>query len=277
MTKCKSALLPKITKRKQKIMIIDVHAHLNDEMFDQNREEIIASLKTDGVEKVVNAGCDLQTCKQVLDLSKKYDNLFCVLGVHPEFCETYSEEMEKFIVENSTNPKVVGIGEIGLDYHFTTENKDTQKQVFIAQIKLAHKLKLPIVVHLRDCYGDALEIFKQNKQYLEYGVCLHCFSGSPEFYKEIEKLGIFISIGGSVTFKNNQKGTAVAQIVDRQKFMLETDCPYLSPEPFRGKLNQPKNIIYVASKLADLWYISSQEVIEMAKQNSLCFFKKLKD
>lgn len=256
-------------------MIIDVHAHLSDEKFNGVREDIILNLENNNVEKVINAGCDYSSCLEVLNLANNNEQCYCVLGMHPEFCEQYNKEFENFLVDNLQHKKVVGIGEIGLDYYWRQDNKEIQKQVFISQIKLAYQYKLPIVVHLRDSYGDALEIFKQYKDYLKYGVCLHCFSGSVEFYKEIEKLGFYVSIGGSLTFKNNVKGVEIAKVLNRDKFMLETDCPYLSPEPMRGKLNEPKNIKYVALKFADIWHISPDEVIEKAKQNSLTFFKKL--
>ena len=258
-------------------MIIDVHAHLNDEKLDNYRDEIIKNLKSDNIEKVINAGCDYKTCVEVLDLANKHKNLYCVIGMHPEFCEQYNYEFEKFLVDNINNKKVVGIGEIGLDYYWRQDNKEIQKQVFISQIKLAYKFNLPIVVHLRDAYGDALEIFKEYKDYLVNGVCLHCFSGSPEFYKEIEKLGFFVSIGGSVTFKNNKKGVEVLKVLNKDKFMLETDCPYLAPEPKRGTINQPKNLIYVLEKFSQVLEISVDEVSKAAYKNTYKFFKKLEE
>ena len=258
-------------------MIIDVHAHLNDEKFNDVRQDIILNLKNNNVNKVINAGCDYSSCKEVLELAQNYKECYCVLGMHPEYCEKYNSEFEIFLRENLTRNKVVGIGEIGLDYYWRQDNKEIQKQVFISQIKLAYEFKLPIVVHLRDAYGDALEIFKQYKDYLVYGVCLHCFSGSVEFYKEIEKLGFYVSIGGSVTFKNNKKGVEVLKVLNRNTFMLETDCPYLAPEPLRGTLNEPKNIKYVALKFADIWHITPEEVVEMATNNSKNFFSKLGD
>lgn len=257
-------------------MIIDVHAHLNDEKLKDNITDIISNLNNNNVEKVINAGCDLSSCKKVLKLATENENLYCVLGMHPEFCEEYNSEFEEFLKQNLTNNKVVGIGEIGLDYYWVKDNKEIQKQVFISQIKLANEFKLPIVVHLRDAYQDALEIFKKYKEYLTNGVCLHCFSGSVEFYKEIEKLGFYVSLGGSITFKNNKKSVELLKVLNKNKFMLETDCPYLAPEPLRGTLNEPKNIKYVALKFANEWLISPEEVVEIAKQNSLEFFKKLR-
>ena len=197
--------------------------------------------------------------------------------MHPEYAEQYNKQFEDYLRKNLTNKKVVGIGEIGLDYYWRKDNKEIQKYVFISQIKLANEFKLPIVVHLRDAYFDALEIFKEYKEYLTNGVCLHCFSGSVEFYREIEKMGFYVSLGGSLTFKNNKKADELISVLNKEKFMLETDCPYLAPEPLRGTLNQPKNINIVANKFANNWLISPLDVIEMAKQNSLNFFKKLKE
>ena len=201
-------------------MIIDVHAHLTDEKFCGVREEIIENLKNNNVQKVINAGCDYNSCLDALNLANKYEECYCVLGMHPEYCEQYSLEFENFLRENLNNKKVVGIGEIGLDYYWVSNNKEKQKEVFISQIKLAYEYKLPIVVHLRDAYSDALEIFKKYKDYLVYGVCLHCFSGSSEYYKEIEKLGFYVSIGGSLTFKNNKKGTEVVKILSKGNNLL---------------------------------------------------------
>ena len=256
-------------------MIIDAHAHLNDEKFNEVRNDILNNLHSDNVEKVINAGCDLQTCKQVIELCDKSENCYAVLGMHPEYCEKYSQEFEDYLTYASKHKKVVGVGEIGLDYFWTKDNKEKQKEVFISQIKLAHKLELPIVVHIRDAYGDALEIFKEYKNFLTHGVCLHCFSGSPEFYNEIEKMGFYVSIGGTLTFKNNIKTVEVVKILNKQKFMLETDCPYLAPVPHRGELNQPKYICHTACKFADIWEISPQDVIDLATKNSYNFFKKL--
>lgn len=256
-------------------MIIDVHAHLHDEKFDNVREDILNNLSADNVEKVINAGCDYETCEKALNLCNKYDNCFAVLGMHPEYCEKYNQQFEEYLINACKHEKVVGIGEIGLDYFWTKENKELQKQVFISQIKIAHKLSLPIVVHIRDAYGDALEIFKEYKNYLTNGVCLHCFSGSEEFYQEINKMGFYVSIGGTVTFKNNVKTVEVVKNLNKQKFMLETDCPYLAPVPHRGELNEPKYIYHTACKFADVWKISPQDVIDLATKNSYEFFKRL--
>jgi len=212
-------------------MLIDTHAHLTDEKFDDSRLQIIESLADNRVGKVFCVSYNLKTIKDVFELSQKYDNIYAILGVHPEEVQDYTEEAIALLKEYSKNPKVIAIGEIGLDYHYENFDKEKQKEVFINQIKLAHQLQLPISIHNRDSIGDCLEILKKYKDYLTYGGVIHCFSESVEVYKEIKKLGLKIAFGGILTFKNSVTAPQVCKIADLEDILLETDCPYLTPHP----------------------------------------------
>ena len=255
-------------------MLIDTHAHLTDEKFEGLTDEIIEKLEENRVEKVFCMAVDKESIEDVFSLSQKYPHIYALLGVHPEDLDDWDDDTQNRIIELSTSPKVIGIGEIGLDYHYCKDNKDKQKSVFIEQLKLAHKLKLPVCIHNRDSIGDMLQILKENKELLEFGGVIHCFSESVEVYREIKKLGLKIGFGGTLTFKNSIIAPIVCQECDMTDFLIETDCPYLTPEPYRGKLNEPKYTMYVAEKIALIKGISCDQVIEQAKQNALQLYKK---
>lgn len=255
-------------------MLIDTHAHLTDHKFDGYREDLISNLTQNNVGKVFIVAYDKQSIKDVLELSYKHDNLYCIIGVHPEEHETFDQECIDLILNNANNPKVVGIGEIGLDYHYDSPNKAEQKRIFIEQLKLANTLKLPISIHNRDSISDMLEILKENKDLLTQGGVFHCFSESVEVYKEIHKLGLKIAFGGTLTFKNAVNAPKVCQMADMSDILLETDCPYLAPTPHRGELNEPKYVSLVAEKIAVLRGISYDKVVEITTENALNLFTK---
>jgi len=255
-------------------MLIDTHAHLTDEKFDDSRLQIIESLADNRVGKVFCVSYNLKTIKDVFELSQKYDNIYAILGVHPEEVQDYTEEAIALLKEYSKNPKVIAIGEIGLDYHYENFDKEKQKEVFINQIKLAHQLQLPISIHNRDSIGDCLEILKKYKDYLTYGGVIHCFSESVEVYKEIKKLGLKIAFGGILTFKNSVTAPQVCKIADLEDILLETDCPYLTPHPYRKYMNEPKYTSIVAEKITEIKNISYDRVIEQTTKNALELFKK---
>lgn len=255
-------------------MLIDTHAHLTDDKFAGITDEIISNLEFNNVEKVFCMAVDKKSIEDVFSLSLKYPNIYAVIGVHPEDIDSWDEDTKNRIIELSKNPKVVGIGEIGLDYHYTKDNKDKQKEIFVEQIKLAHRLKLPVCIHNRDSIKDMLEILKANKEYLEYGGVVHCFSESVEVYREIKKLGLKIGFGGTLTFKNSVTAPIVCKECDMTDFLIETDSPYLAPEPFRGKTNEPKYTRYVAEKIALIKGVSYDTVVEQAKKNALDVYKK---
>ena len=246
-------------------MIFDSHSHYDDEAFDNDRYEIIEGLKEGGVGTVVSIGCDIETSLMAKELSKKYPFIYFTAGFHPE----YAKKVDlSFLREISKEKKLVAIGEIGLDYHYDTPDRETQKKAFIEQLKLAQELDLPVCIHCRDAVGDVMEIVKK---YPTKGV-FHCYSGSRETMEEIIKLGYYISFSGTVTFKNakNVKETAIAVPSDR--YMVETDCPYLSPEPFRGKRNDSKNISHIIKAIAELRNVSYEQVLEETTKNAKTFY-----
>ena len=250
-------------------MIIDTHAHLNDKIYSDNIDELISSLKDNGIEKVFTVGFDLQSSEECVKLAEKYDNIYAIIGVHPDESERDSQDVENRLIELSKSNKVIGIGEIGLDYHNNApDTKDRQKEVFKKQLQLANKLSLPIVIHNRDSIGDCLSILKANKHLLTKGGIVHCFSESYESYKEIKKLGLKVAFGGNLTFKNAVNGPKVAKECDIEDIVFETDCPYLTPVPKRGTFpNEPKYIRYVIEKFAELRGEGVESVIHKTTQN----------
>ena len=241
-------------------MLIDTHCHLSHEDYD-NLEEVIKDM--DGF--MIASGCDDKTNKEVLELVHKYDNVYGTLGIHPEEVENIKEDSFKFIEDNLKDPKIVGIGEIGLDYYWTIDTKEKQKEVFEYQVKLAEKYNKPIVVHSREAIQDTYDILKK---YKTTGT-IHCFSSSLEMAKEFIKLGYKIGIGGTITFKNSKKLQEIVKELDLKDILLETDSPYLSPEPFRGKKNKPSNVYFVASKVAELKNINIDEVLKITNRNAI--------
>jgi len=256
-------------------MLIDTHAHLTDSKYLDSIDAIIKDLDSNGVDKVFTIAYNTETIKKSVMLADKYQNIYAVIGIHPDSCEEYSKETEQLIRELANNPKVIGIGEIGLDYHWRTDNKDLQKEVFIKQLKLAYELQLPISIHNRDSIGDMLPILKENKKYLEFGGVMHCYSESVEIYKEIKKLGLKIAFGGTLTFKNSVVAPAVCEMADIEDILLETDCPYLTPHPYRGSINEPKMTRLVAEKIALIKGISYDSVVKQTHTNALNLFKKV--
>ncbi|AUN12910.1 TatD family hydrolase [Paraclostridium sordellii] len=253
-------------------MLFDSHAHLNDERFDEDREELINSLKAKGVDLVLNPGACIETSKSSVELANKYDFIYAAVGVHPhdvgEMTEDDIETLRKLALENE---KVKAIGEIGLDYYYDNSPREIQKKWFKRQIELANELKLPIIIHDRDAHGDTFEIIKNTKS-PEIGCVLHCYSGNVELAKEYVKMGCYISIPGTVTFKNNKKTREVAKEIPLEYLLIETDSPYMAPEPHRGKRNDPSLVQFVADKIAQEKGISYEQVCEATKENATRFF-----
>lgn len=253
--------------------MIDTHAHLTDSEF-ADRDEIISNLKENKIDKVFTVAYSKQSIKDVFELSQKFDNVYAIIGIHPEEVKDYDNETIELLKEYSRNPKVVGIGEIGLDYHYENCDKLKQKEVFINQIKLAHELGLPISIHNRDSIGDCLKILKENREYLTHGGVIHCFSESVEVYKEIKKLGLKIAFGGILTFKNSKTAPLVCEVADIDDLLLETDCPYLAPTPLRGERNEPKYVSLVAQKIGEIKGLSYDFICEKTTENALKLFSK---
>ncbi len=243
--------------------IFDAHAHYDDKWFDDDREEVIVSLKQNGVSYVVNASVDIETAKISLEYAEKYDFFYSTVGVHPENLDGLESDYLSQIKTLMQHEKAVAIGEIGLDYHWDIE-KALQQKVFEEQLKLSKELDVPVVIHDREAHNDTLMLLKK---YQPKGL-MHCFSGSTQMLKEVLKIGMSISLGGTVTFKNARVPVEVAKAVPLDRLLLETDSPYLSPVPNRGKRNDSRNIIYIAEKIASVRGISTQELLDITYNNA---------
>lgn len=250
--------------------IFDAHAHYDDSKFSEDRDDVIASLEENGVCGIVNASVDIATANTVLDFTKQHSVIYGAVGIHPEnldnLQDNYLDELAKLYSENE---KIVAIGEIGLDYYWDIP-KDPQQKIFAEQLELVNQLNAPVVIHDREAHGDTLEFLKK---YRPKNALLHCYSGSAEFLKEILRLDCYISLGGTVTFKNARHSVEVAQAVPLDRLLLETDAPYLSPVPFRGKRNQSDYIVYTAKKIAELRGMTAQEILDITAQNAKRFYR----
>lgn len=257
--------------------LFDSHAHYDDEKFDQDREEIIQKIHDSGVEKFISAGYSLESSKRAIDLADKYEFIYTTVGISPndvkQTLEETIEDIKKLedIITRKENDKIVGIGEIGLDYYWNKENKEIQKQAFIMQIELANRLNLPITIHTREAVSDTLEILKQHP--VQQKGVFHCCPLNRELVKEALKLGFYISFAGPVTFKNSKNAQEIAEMVPNDRMLIETDSPYLAPEPVRGTRNDSRNVRYIAEKIANIKSLSTEEIAEITYQNTLKIFK----
>ena len=251
--------------------IFDTHAHYDDAKFDEDRENLLKEIYDFGVKKYVNIGCNIDTSKKSIELAEKHNFIYASCGIHPsEIKEKYIEQINK-IEKLAQNDKVVAIGEIGLDYHWNTENKELQKYAFIEQIKLANELDLPIQIHTRDAVMDTLEILKANS--VKNGGIFHCCPFNRELVKEGLKLGFYISFAGPTTFKNSKNAAEIINMVPNDKFLVETDSPYLAPEPHRGTRNDPRNVQFIIKKIAEEKGKTFEEVQNMAYENAKRIFR----
>ena len=251
---------------------IDTHSHLDFEEFQEDFSSVISKCHEVGVDKIIIPGVTEKDTPQILNLINQYDELYATVGIHPSEAKTWTDASYQYFKKIANHEKVVAIGEIGLDYYWDKSFNDIQKEVLKEQIKLAKELHKPIVIHDRDAHQDTLNILKDTNA-SEVGVVLHCFSGSVEFMKECIKEGYFISLGGVVTFKNAIKAKEVAKEIPLDRLMLETDAPYLTPVPFRGKTNYPYYIPLIAQEIANLRGISVDEVALETTTNAKNFFK----
>lgn len=249
--------------------IFDTHAHYDDEAFDSDRESLVLSLKDRGVVGIVSCGCDIASTVANQNLSHSFDDFYFAAGFHPENLEDFSvedlEKLEPFFADE----KCVAVGEIGLDYHWMNSTKEKQRELFVAQIELAKAKGLPVIVHDREAHGDTLDIIKATKP---SGV-LHCFSGSVEMAREVIKLGMFLGFNGVATFKNARKIPEVIKEIPLDRIVLETDCPYLAPEPHRGKRNDSSFIPFIAQRIGEILGISAQEVLDVTNKNARALYK----
>lgn len=246
-------------------MLFDTHAHMDDRAFDADRAELLASLPQQGLALVMNPGCSLASSRNAAALSKEYDYIYAAVGSHPDAADEVNEQvLEQYRLLCSNNPKIKAIGEIGLDYHYEDIPRDLQKAAFRAQMQLAQELNLPVIVHEREAHADALEILEEFPNVT--GV-FHCYSGSAEMAKELVRRGWYIGFTGVLTFKNAKKALEVAVTVPKDRLVLETDCPYMAPEPFRGKRNHPGYLYRMAEKLSELWELPVEEVQTITLEN----------
>lgn len=253
--------------------IFDSHAHYDDEQFDGDRDELLRSLPSKGVCAVINCASDLKSSATSAELSEKYPFFWCACGVHPHEAEKELktddiDKIEKRIVNFTEKKKCVAIGEIGLDYHYDFSPRELQKEIFELQLKLSKELDLPVIVHDREAHEDTMTLLKK---YRPKGV-VHCFSGSVEMAREVLKLGMYIGLGGAVTFKNAKKPVAVAAATDIDRILLETDCPYMAPVPFRGTRCASDMIAYSAQTIASVKNMDVQTLVDAATENTKRLF-----
>ena len=252
-------------------MIFDSHAHYDSEQFEKDREEVLSSMQENGIGTIVNCAADWDSVTEVVDLANEYPFVYAAVGLHPDEVGCLDEERFAYLKEQCQKEKVVAVGEIGLDYYWEKESHELQKQWFIRQLALARELDLPVIIHSRDAAADTLEIMQRYAQGLR-GV-IHCFSYSKELAREYVKMGFFIGIGGVVTFKNGKKLKEIVEETPLRQILLETDCPYLAPVPYRGKRNSSLYLPYVAQEIASLKGISYEEVVAQTEQNGKRLFR----
>lgn len=256
--------------------IIDTHCHLNDERLSSEVERIVSDFSKDDVLSAICVGYDLQSSLKAAELAVQYDSLYCAVGIHPHDAKTACKDAYDYFFNAAKNPKCVAIGEIGLDYFYDLSPKDVQQRVFMEQLELADDLGLPVILHVRDAYEDTRRILFENRRYLNNGLVMHCYSGSAEYVAVFDKLDAYYSFGGAITFKNARRNLDSLKAVPSERLLLETDCPYMTPVPFRGKTNEPKLINLVADKAAEVLQADRQTLINTTTRNAKRLFSKLK-
>ena len=250
------------------IAIFDTHAHYDDDAFNDDREQLLADLPGQGIARVVDVGASLASCRKVLELMEQYDYIYGAIGVHPSETAELTEESYSWLKEQCRKKKCLAVGEIGLDYYWPEPDREIQKKWFIRQMELAQEVNLPVIIHSRDAAQDTIEILKQ---FPANGV-IHCYSYTKESAKEFLKMGYYFGIGGVLTFKNAKKLKEAVMEIPMDRILLETDSPYLAPEPNRGKRNSSLNIPYVVKELAQLKGITEEEVINITTENTKRLF-----
>ncbi len=248
----------------------DSHSHLNDEKFDEDRDKIIKEIYESGTTNFITAGYSVESSKKAVEISNNYDFIYATAGISPNDIPQTEEELWKQLGEikqiAKNNKKILAIGEIGLDYYWNKENKDIQKKAFVEQIKLANELELPIVIHTRDAISDTIQILKENE--VKNRGIFHCCPQNRELIKEGLKLGFYISFAGPITFKNSKNADEMISLVPDDRILIETDSPYLAPEPVRGTRNTPINVKYIAKKIADVKGLNIEDVEKITIENT---------
>ena len=246
-------------------MLFDTHAHMDDRAFDADREELLTTLPQQGITLLMNPGCSLESSKNASLLSQKYDYIYAAVGSHPDVADEVNEAvLEEYRKLCKQNPKIKAIGEIGLDYHYEDIPREIQLKAFRAQMELARELELPVIVHEREAHEDGMSVVREFPQVS--GV-FHCYSGSAEMARQLVDKGWYIGFTGVLTFKNARKAVEVASSIPLERIVLETDCPYMSPEPFRGKRNDPGKLYRMAEKLAEIRGLSVDEIHAVTVEN----------
>ena len=247
-------------------MIIDTHAHYDDGQFDADREELLGSMKEGGIGLIVNAGSTVASWDKIVELTEKYPFVYGAVGVHPDEVGELDEEKFLRMADLLDRDKIVAVGEIGLDYYWDKEKHDLQKEWFVRQLGLAREKEMPVIIHSREAASDTFDIMKRHAAGMK--AVIHCYSYSPEMAREYVKMGYYIGVGGVVTFKNAKKLKQVVQEIPLESIVLETDCPYLAPVPYRGKRNCSLYLPYVAEQIAELNGTTVEEVIQQTEKNS---------
>jgi len=246
-------------------MLFDTHAHMDDHAFDADREELLTNLPNQGIALVMNPGCSLESSRNVDKLTKQYDYIYGAVGSHPDVADEVNEAvLEEYRILCKQNPMIKAIGEIGLDYHYEDIPREIQRKAFRMQMELARELGLPVIVHERDAHEDGMKVVDE---FPEVKGVFHCYSGSAEMAKELVKRGWYIGFTGVLTFKNARKAIEVASSLPLERIVIETDCPYMAPEPFRGKRNDPGKIYRMAEKLAEIRDVSVEEIHRITLEN----------
>lgn len=251
--------------------IFDSHAHYDDDRFDPDREELISGLFSGPVEYIINPACDLASCQKVLQLAHTFPRFYAAVGIHPHSASEAEKDLEQTLARLATDPKVVAIGEIGLDYHYDFSPRPKQLEVFSRQLALAKQLELPAIIHSREATADVLALLDAHRP---TGV-VHCFSGSAETAKELLEMGYYIGFTGSVTFKNARKLVEAAAIIPDDRLLIETDAPYMAPEPYRGRRNDSSLIPAIAMRLAEIRGTTSDEILRITRENALRLFARI--
>jgi TatD DNase family protein len=253
-------------------MIFESHAHYDDERFDSDRDDLLEKLPSEGIKYMINVAANINSSYKCVELARKYDYIYAAVGVHPDDVKNMKEEDIKTIIDLADYDKVVAVGEIGLDYYYENSSKEIQKKWFKEQIEVAKKLQLPIIVHSREASKDTMDIIKSTDA-KQIGGVIHCYSGSVELAREYVKMGFYIGVGGVVTFKNASKLKEVVKEISIDNILLETDSPYLSPVPNRGKRNDSSNLKYIAEEIAKLKDITYDEVLTSTYANAKRLFE----
>lgn len=255
--------------------MLDSHLHLDDEKLAQNTDQIVKDMLACGVDLVINNSSDYKSMLAGVALAQKYPQVWATIGVHPHESKSFDEQFAQTMTQLATNEKVVAVGEIGLDYYYDLSDRQTQKDVFAQQIELADKFGLPLTLHIRDAYGDAVDILNAQKRYLNNGVLWHCYSGSDELARQMVKKGHYFAFGGAITFKNANK-QSVIDAIPIERVLSETDSPYMAPVPLRGTVNTPCNIPLIVAKLAQMYNVDFTTMENQINANAMKLFTKLK-